>query len=265
MGKKLTRFSELSREMKAVEKSFEAVIPKDALIVVRLDGRAFTTLTRKTLGFTEPFDERFHKWMIETADALLGCGIPIPFVYTQSDEISLVVSDNGVPFGRRECKLLTILSGVASSAFSLASGVPAAFDARLIGLRSDKAVGRYFTWRLVDSERNCLNGYAYWTMRNSGLGGAEIAERLKGMPSREKYALLDGAGIDLRTAPLWQKRGSAGFFVERMAEGVDGLTGEPTRTLRRSRVFDEELPAVAEFGDYVIGKVFGTNGSEEKA
>ena len=35
MGKKLTRFSELSREMKAVEKSFEAVIPKDALIVVR--------------------------------------------------------------------------------------------------------------------------------------------------------------------------------------------------------------------------------------
>ena len=58
--------------------------------IIRIDGKAFHTFTK---GFKKPYDEIFHKAMNETMRYLCkniqGCKIG----YTQSDEISLLLTD----------------------------------------------------------------------------------------------------------------------------------------------------------------------------
>ena len=59
-------------------------------VIIRLDGKAFHTFTR---GLKRPYDEIFHKTMNQTLQYLCeniqGC----KFGYTQSDEITLVITD----------------------------------------------------------------------------------------------------------------------------------------------------------------------------
>ena len=59
-------------------------------VVLRLDGKAFHTYTK---GFERPYDEVFHKAMNETmkylCENIQGC----KFGYTQSDEITLILTD----------------------------------------------------------------------------------------------------------------------------------------------------------------------------
>lgn len=59
-------------------------------VIIRLDGKAFHTYTK---GFKKPYDEIFHKAMNETTKYLCqniqGCKIG----YTQSDEITLLLTD----------------------------------------------------------------------------------------------------------------------------------------------------------------------------
>lgn len=59
-------------------------------VVMRYDGKAFHTYTK---GFERPYDEIFHKAMNETmkylCENIQGC----KFGYTQSDEITLILTD----------------------------------------------------------------------------------------------------------------------------------------------------------------------------
>lgn len=59
-------------------------------VIIRVDGRAFHTFTR---GFEKPYDKTFHRAMKQTARILVqnlqGCKL----AYTQSDEISLLLTD----------------------------------------------------------------------------------------------------------------------------------------------------------------------------
>lgn len=59
-------------------------------VMIRIDGKAFHTFTRH---FNKPYDEVFHKAMNETlkylCENIQGC----KFGYTQSDEITLVLTD----------------------------------------------------------------------------------------------------------------------------------------------------------------------------
>ena len=68
-------------------------------MVARLDGRNFTRLTKETYTFEAPFDSRFHDFMIQTAEGLMGgCGLKVTYSFTQSDEISRHRrADDGTP------------------------------------------------------------------------------------------------------------------------------------------------------------------------
>jgi len=67
-------------------------LPKKTYTIIRLDGKAFHTLTKR-LKLKKPFDESFTNMMDETAKYLCeniqGCILG----YVQSDEISLVLQD----------------------------------------------------------------------------------------------------------------------------------------------------------------------------
>ena len=112
---------ELDRHMRSRENEIETVIEEGAFLVVRLDGRGFTRLT-EALGFSKPFDDAFHRHMVETARHLMGCGFPVLYGYTQSDEISLVLDPYHGAFGRRVQKTVSVLAGESSASFSLALG-----------------------------------------------------------------------------------------------------------------------------------------------
>src|SRR5882724_4187911 len=92
-------------------------------MVARLDGRNFTRLTKERHPFEAPFDRRFHDYMLDTAEHLMGGrGVKVAYSYSQSDEISLLFGPDEGGFGRKLRKLLSILSGEASAKLSLLLG-----------------------------------------------------------------------------------------------------------------------------------------------
>ena len=82
--------SELAKRMKKYEAVSKNVLMKKAPVILRLDGRAFHTFTR---NFVKPFDQLLMEVMQATmkylCENIQGCVIG----YTQSDEITLVLTD----------------------------------------------------------------------------------------------------------------------------------------------------------------------------
>ena len=151
--------------MRKYEESIDQYISEDKYIVVRLDGRSFTRLTKRVCKFKVPFDEKFRDLMTDTVKSLMESGFKIVYGYTESDEISLLFHPSEDTFSRKVRKINTTLAGEASAAFSLNIGQIATFDSRVVPLPDKKRVGDYFRWRQEDSLRNALQGYCYWTLR----------------------------------------------------------------------------------------------------
>lgn len=110
---------EIGDEMKRLEAGLETRLPADGYVIIRVDGRAFHTLTR---GMEKPFDPLFVKAMDAAAVATLKA-LDAAFVYVQSDEITAVLSPYGrkadsLPFDGRLEKLVTIASSAAASGFT---------------------------------------------------------------------------------------------------------------------------------------------------
>lgn len=89
-------------------------------VALRLDGKAFHTLTR---NFKKPYDEVFHNAMNQTmkylCENIQGC----VFGYTQSDEITLILVDYQTPetsawFDYKVQKLCSIAASMTTMAFN---------------------------------------------------------------------------------------------------------------------------------------------------
>lgn len=90
-------------------------------ILVMLDGKNFSTLIKN--NFKKPFDDDFINMMNKTAQFLCENVQGCKFAYTQSDEISLLITDYDTPetdtlFGGRICKIQSILASLATSEFN---------------------------------------------------------------------------------------------------------------------------------------------------
>ena len=89
-------------------------------VIIRLDGRSFHTFTR---GFKKPFDDILVKTMQDTmkylCENIQGCVLG----YTQSDEISLVLTDYAeitteAWFGNNLQKMCSVSASMATVAFN---------------------------------------------------------------------------------------------------------------------------------------------------
>ena len=90
-------------------------------ILVMLDGKNFSKLIKN--NFQKPFDNDFINMMNKTAQFLCENVQGVKFAYTQSDEISLLITDYDTPetdtlFGGRLCKIQSILASLATSEFN---------------------------------------------------------------------------------------------------------------------------------------------------
>ena len=151
-------------------------------VIIRLDGKAFHSFTK---GFKRPYDEIFHEAMNETLRYLCmniqGCKLG----YTQSDEITLLLTDyekltTDTWFGYSVQKMCSVAASMATLAFNQsfrkalegyfneyatsedyyitmcrALDKGAMFDARVFSIPKEE-VANCFIWRQQDATRNAI-------------------------------------------------------------------------------------------------------------
>ena len=114
------RFSDLEKKMKSFEVYNNLYLNKDKYIILRIDGRGFSSLTKKFLSLEKPFDALMTHYMIETVEHLMNnSGFDILYGYLQSDEISLLLSDTNKTFDGKLSKVLSIIPSEASGLLSV--------------------------------------------------------------------------------------------------------------------------------------------------
>lgn len=135
-------------------------------VIVRVDGRAFHTLTRH---FQKPFDQKFIDSMHVASIQLAGEMQGFKLGYIQSDEASFVLTDydnlnTDAWFGYVKSKIESISAAMMTFAFARCmrlAGIndTVMFDARAFNIPEDEVVN-YFLWRAKDWHRNSVSMYA---------------------------------------------------------------------------------------------------------
>jgi len=170
-------------------------------VIMRLDGKAFHTLTRDC---GKPFDGELHDTMVRTAIKLCEEIQGAVFAYTQSDEISILIQDwknieTQAWFDYNVQKMTSISAAIASVEFSLRYGKRAYFDSRVFNIPREE-VNNYFVWRQKDWERNSV-----FMLANAHYSAAELHEK----SNAEKHEMLYQKGINWADCLDWQKNGTA--------------------------------------------------------
>ena len=255
------KFDDLDAKMRVFETAHDHCVLPGIYIVVRLDGRGFTRLTKDVHKFEAPFDERFRDLMTHTTTALMESGFRTVYGYAQSDEISLLLHRDESSFARKERKLNSLLAGEASAAFSMRLGAVGVFDSRVCQLPDRELVRDYFRWRHEDAGRNALNSHCYWIQRREGASVKDATSRLRGMSVAAKNEFLFQRGINFNDIPAWQKRGVGVYWETVTKEAVNRKTGEPVTAERRALRVDLELAKGDAYGEFVLSLIAESEGT----
>lgn len=188
-----------NRMKKNYEEIWKISLPWRMPVIVRLDGRAFHTLTK---GMDKPFDEVFIDTMADTAEYLCKNISTTQFAYVQSDEISLLLHpykklDSEPWFGNEIQKMCSISSALASTRFSNRIGKVIQFDSRVFVLPEDEVVN-YFIWRQQDASRNSVSMLA-----NSMFSHKELMHK----SNSEKQDMMMEKEVNWNDLETYKKRG----------------------------------------------------------
>ncbi|BDD79779.1 hypothetical protein [Burkholderia phage FLC9] len=133
-------------------------------IVVRMDGRAFSTFTR---GLKRPYDERLSTCMIETTGKLVEQW-HATLGYTQSDEITIFLKNDDplalMPYDGRVQKLIGAFASSVTGKFIRQMNlhlpekahIDPEFDCRVWQLPNMEEVFNMFLWRESDATTNSI-------------------------------------------------------------------------------------------------------------
>jgi tRNA(His) guanylyltransferase len=158
--------SAIGDRMKRYEATTDARIMPRLPLIVRLDGRSFSTFTK---GFNRPFDSLFRMAMVETAKFLIK-ETHAKIAYTQSDEITLLLHIDNVKgstlFEGRVQKVCSIFASLASTFFALQvqqhwphkikEGKCPIFDCRVFPVPDKMEAYNAFLWRENDCTKNSI-------------------------------------------------------------------------------------------------------------
>lgn len=113
------KFNSLKEKYNYYRNQTDYKLIPNSYVMIMLDGRSFSKKIKKR--FNRPFDDDFIRIMDETAKYLCENVSGCKLAYVQSDEISLVLTDNGEQdpfFGNRLCKIQSIVASMATSKFN---------------------------------------------------------------------------------------------------------------------------------------------------
>jgi tRNA(His) guanylyltransferase len=187
----------LGDRMKAYEKCSAVTLLPNAPIIIRVDGKAFHTFTKK-MNFKRPFDEDYINCMkfaaIRTGSEMQN----FKAAYVQSDEVTFLLhNDNPVAeswFGGKVQKLTSISAVIMSNHFNMMVAnirgdtdlyparighefEPAIFDSRAFNI-IERDIPNIFLWRMKDWRRNSVQMYARSIMSNKQMHGKSNREVL---------------------------------------------------------------------------------------
>lgn len=223
----MTDKTALGDRMKRHEASYRTILPRRTYTLLRVDGRAFHSYLR---GAAKPFDEAFMADMDAVAEALCAEITGSVFAYTQSDEISILVTDFASEqtepwFGGVVAKQLSVSASLATAVLNeRRPGRRALFDSRVFTLSDPVEVANYFLWRQRDAVRNSISMAAQSRFSHTRLHGVNSS----GM----QQLLWSEAGVNWNDYPDGCKRGrvTVRHVGERPVEYVDRRTNETVST-----------------------------------
>jgi tRNA(His) guanylyltransferase len=203
---------DLGDRMKLYEGVSDTRLPPRIPIIIRVDGRAFHTLTK---GMDRPWDTNFVTCMTMMAAAMCreldGC----KFAYVQSDEASFLLTDwdryqTQGWFKYRVQKIVSMAAAIATDEFGKAFRAEFAgtkflerktrFDARVASYPRHE-VGNYFVWRQQDATRNSIQMLAQSRFSHKECHGKNT--------SQLQEMLHSVHGINWNDVPTSLKRGTA--------------------------------------------------------
>lgn len=267
----------LGDRMKGYENITRNFLTRRVPAIIRLDGKAFHTFTK---GMIKPFDPIMTQAMQQTmrylCENIQGCVLG----YTQSDEITLVLTDYATIktdawFGYNIQKMVSVAASMATLAFdrefiiahgdwfskSFDNGVSdqpgfsqldslytskqhhAMFDARVFSIPKDE-VCNCLIWRQQDATRNSIEavGQAYFSQ----------GQLNKKNQSDIQEMLWSQYGVNWNDFPTESKRGSCcvkKLFQTPMDNPCN--PGQQIIVTRRRWVIDREIPIFTQDRDYV--------------
>lgn len=186
------------------EDSLRVTLPRRAYVVLRIDGRAFHTFTRK---LARPYDQPLADSLDEAARALCAEIEGCRFAYGQSDEYSFLLTDFDSEhakmwFDGNVQKMVSVSASIFTAAFARAypatPGRLAVFDSRVLLIPQRAEVEKYFVWRQLDASANSLN-----VLASAHYSHAELA----GKSETEKHDLLHAKGLNWAKCAADFKRG----------------------------------------------------------
>ena len=252
-------------------------LPRRVPVIIRLDGKAFHTFTK---GFKRPYDEILHNTMSSTmkylCENIQGCKLG----YTQSDEITLLLTDYDTVttdawFGYGMQKVCSVAASMATMAFnkffseeyknymynfSFKDRKPteeeqtymealynklsiAMFDARCFSIPKEEVVN-CFIWRQQDATRNAIQMLGQCHFSHKALHGKSCND-IQDMLMLEK-------GINFNDMPTEFKRGVC--CLKKEVPCIDRLIGYKT-----DWVIDKEIPIFTQDRTYVERFVYTEN------
>ncbi|WP_019060001.1 tRNA(His) guanylyltransferase Thg1 family protein [Streptomyces prunicolor] len=229
----------LAERMKQYEAPYRTVLPRRTHAVLRVDGRAFHSYLA---GAQRPFDEAFMADMDAVAEALCTEIAGARFAYSQSDEISILITDFDTPttqpwFGGVIAKQLSIAASLATAVLNeRRPGRRGLFDARVFTINDPVEVANYFIGRQRDAVSNSISMAAQAHFSHQRLHGVNSA----GM----QELLWSEKGVNWSDYPDGCKRGRV--TVRHLGERETTYTDKRTsteNTVLATRSWWESSPA----------------------
>lgn len=235
----------LGNRIKGYEISYENIIIPRIPIIIRCDGKNFSTFTKK---FDKPFDEKFSNamanTMFHTASKIDGC----VFGYTQSDEITFVLRNDKTLetepwFGNRIQKMCSVVSSMITATFAQEMGGWACFDARIFATPSLIEAGNAVIWRQNDCIKNSISTACYYEVGQKIGKGTARKKMFKLNQKQQQELLFQEVGIN------WAK------YKSRFKNGI-GCYRVPSDLMTRGYIWklDEDLPRFSKDFDWLMGK-----------
>ena len=172
-------------------------------VIMRLDGKSFHTFTK---GFNRPFDDNLHEAMVATTIAVFNEIQGAKLAYTQSDEISILITDferfsTEAWFDYNIQKMCSVAASVAAAHFNERDTCDklAYFDCRVFNIPENE-VRNYFIWRQKDWYRNSVQMVGQANFSHKELHKKKISDI---------HEMLHEKGINWATDYNdWQKNGT---------------------------------------------------------
>ena len=201
----------LKEKCQELRAKYDVSMPKKTYTMAMTDGKNFSRLIKNK--YEQPFDDKFINMMNEVAiyvcKNVQGC----KFAYTQSDEITFVLTDfeneeTSAYFDYRLCKMLSIIPSLATAKFNQLVTLNlldtpcstedmkqiikhmslAQFDCKVWNTDNFNDVFAYFLWRQIDCVRNSKQQAAQTYLSHKELMGKHTDEQIR--------LLLEKKGID---------------------------------------------------------------------